>query len=124
VREGGRGSLRRCKRAFSREAASSFARSFMRSSFGPILMSYHLTPVPLPPTPHSPTQQAHEETKAFLARERESVMRLEVEVAELRKKLQGATELQKEVEAFRRAAKEAEAKAKAGGGIWGFVSGQ
>ncbi len=52
-------------------------------------------------------------------------MRLEVEVAELRKKLQGATELQKEVDAFRRAAKEAEAKAKAsGGGIWGFVSGQ
>ncbi|KAG1673667.1 hypothetical protein FOA52_010535 [Chlamydomonas sp. UWO 241] len=64
-----------------------------------------------------------EDCKASLVREREKSMKLEVEIAELRKKLAAAAEVQREVEALRRDAKEAEAK-KGGSGIWGYVSGQ
>eukprot|EP00955_Chlamydomonas_euryale_P021782 229897-Chlamydomonas_euryale.AAC.15 len=45
-----------------------------------------------------------DEAKAALTREREKAMKLEVEIAELRKKLGDAGELQKEVEALRRCA--------------------
>ena len=64
-----------------------------------------------------------EDAKVSLSREREKVMKLEAEAAELQKKLGAASELQKEVEALRRVVKETEAK-KGSGGVWGYISGQ
>ena len=68
--------------------------------------------------------RGHEETKRSLVREREKVMKLEAEVAELNKRLGAAAELQKEVESLRRVVKEAEVKAKNNAGVWGYLSGQ
>ena len=68
--------------------------------------------------------RGQEEAKRALVREREKVMKLEAEVAELNKRLGAAVELQKEVESLRRTIKEAEAKAKNSGGVWGYLSGQ
>ncbi|GAX78252.1 hypothetical protein CEUSTIGMA_g5694.t1 [Chlamydomonas eustigma] len=64
-----------------------------------------------------------EESKQSLSKERQKVMKLEAEIAELNKKLGAAAELQKEVESLRRMVKEAEAK-KATSGVWGYLSGQ
>lgn len=77
-------------------------------------------------TAHASLADAQKDTdnlKLSLSREREKVMKLEAEIAELKKKLGVAAELQKEVESLRRTVQEAESK-KSSGGVWGYISGQ
>lgn len=60
--------------------------------------------------------------RSQLEAESSKCFKLEVEVAELRKKLASMEELEKELEKYRLQAKEAEA-AKGKGGLWGYISG-
>lgn len=67
--------------------------------------------------------QELEVAKVSLSREREKVMKLEAEVAELRRKLDAAAQAQRDLDVLQQAVKESEAK-KTNGGIWGYLSGQ
>mmetsp|Transcript_31138 Transcript_31138/g.69212 ORF Transcript_31138/g.69212 Transcript_31138/m.69212 type:complete len:720 (-) Transcript_31138:447-2606(-) len=67
-------------------------------------------------------QKGWEDAKAALAKESAKVLKLQAEAAEMQRQLAAVQELEKEVEAYRRAAKEAESK-KGSGGLWGYIAG-
>ncbi|CAD7705297.1 unnamed protein product [Ostreobium quekettii] len=65
-------------------------------------------------------EKALEEAKTQLQAEQSKTLKLEAEAAELRHKLVAMADLEKELEAYRRAAQESQQK---GSGLWGFIAG-
>jgi len=66
-------------------------------------------------------EKALEETRGSLSAEQNKNFKLEVEVAELRQSLAKMSEMETELEGFRRQAQEAQAKK--GTGLWGYIAG-
>ncbi|EFJ47063.1 hypothetical protein VOLCADRAFT_121032 [Volvox carteri f. nagariensis] len=72
------------------------------------------------------SNKALEDTRSNLSAEQSKVLKLEAQVAELQAKLGQLGELEREMEKYRRAAREAaekEAASKKGGGFWGYIAG-
>ncbi|KAG2425945.1 hypothetical protein HXX76_013318 [Chlamydomonas incerta] len=70
--------------------------------------------------------KALEETRAALGSEQAKVLKLEAQSAELQAKLGSMAELERELDKYRRAAREAaekEAAAKKSSGLWGYIAG-
>ncbi|KAG2435000.1 hypothetical protein HYH02_011998 [Chlamydomonas schloesseri] len=70
--------------------------------------------------------KALEETRAALGSEQAKVLKLEAQSAELQAKLSSMSELERELDKYRRAAREAaekEAAAKKSSGLWGYIAG-
>ncbi|GIL81267.1 hypothetical protein Vretimale_1171 [Volvox reticuliferus] len=73
------------------------------------------------------SNKALDDTRANLGAEQSKVLKLEAQVAELQAKLGQLGELERELEKYRRAAREAAEKEaaakKGGGGFWGYIAG-
>jgi len=71
----------------------------------------------------SAEESAHAATKEALEDARAHVMRLEVEVAELKEALDKSKGLEKEATLLRKRVEEEEKSSGGGGGLWSYISG-
>lgn len=71
-------------------------------------------------TSHAQAESEVKSLQAALASEKDKAFRLEVEVSELKSRLQGMDELELEVRRYKQMMAEREKKS---GGVWGFISG-
>lgn len=71
-------------------------------------------------TTHAQAESELKTVQAALASEKDKAFRLEVEVSELKSRLQGMDEMELECRRYKQMLAEREKKA---GGVWGFISG-
>jgi flagellar motility protein MotE (MotC chaperone) len=67
--------------------------------------------------------QAAEESRQLLSAEQAKTLKLEAQLAELKERLEGLGELERELARYRKLENDSAAQ-KGSGGLWGYISGQ